>query len=62
MPLIAIFIITYPGVLVLLNLKDFYFFAMGSTQIYFLLLFTYFSLIKQKLLVTKSINPSALVK
>jgi len=48
MPLLAIFIIYYFVILIPLNLKDFYYFAMGSTQVFFLILFTFIFFVDQR--------------
>jgi hypothetical protein len=48
MPLLAIFIMFYFVILIPLNLKDVYFYAMGSTQIFFLIIFTFIFFVEQK--------------
>ena len=55
MPLLAIFIMSYFVILIPLNLKDAYYFAMGSTQIFFLILFTFIFFVDQKYRFSKSL-------
>jgi hypothetical protein len=49
MPLFANFILFYIILLIPLNFKDVYYFSMGSTQIYFLILFTFIFYVDKKI-------------
>jgi len=48
MPVLAFFILFYSFLLIIINIKDFYFLTLGPLQIFFIILFTFIFFVEQK--------------